>query len=656
MSSLVNNLINPILESNQEYTVYFDVDDTLTNYTENLLTTNIKDKKILEIRQIKPSDTASNKEFWVNAKWYPGSKEMFNYIKSKFPNVKILSAVPELSKLKQQETGNKFYNEPIEGKSEWLNKNVGNIEKIWVKNGKEKAEYASPTSILIDDKLENIKHFEDAGGIGILMDNPKNVINKINTLSNTLNELINRSLPYQQIIRDKYSSVLDKLFLIPYNDNYVELNIIKIKPEFRDKGYATKILNDITKWADENNKILTLDPNETFGSNKDRLIDFYKRFGFKLNNGNDKKADNEMVRTPQLSLNENATYSNNINYKNEIKEITKFLLDKGENIQPLPKVTFKNGDKTNAKDFMGKTAYYDPNSSEIVLYTEGRHPRDIIASYLHELIHHIQNIEGRLHNIQTQNVHEDESLELLEREAYEKGGMFLRSYKDNKRIIDIPKFNYEKTIYHELYDTLNEITLSKENAVGINGDLEGGDFKVGDITYVYSINNIINPYKDEGKFYNISFYPDGNINAEPLEGKENYIKILSTIYKIVVDFAEKVKPEYIGIASMDNNENKNYHRIYANLTDNKYNRIPGYFRKDVSKEFITPQGKGRFVVLKRNKNIEEDLKKNEIKYWAIYYSIYEKLKENINYYSFLKDRLKGEQLSALDYFYNILTK
>jgi hypothetical protein len=31
----------------------------------------------------------------------------------------------------------------------------------------------------------------------------------------------------------------------------------------------------------------------------------------------------------------------------------------------------------------------------------------------------------------------------------------------------------------------------------------------------------------------------------------------------------------------------------------KYNRIPGYFRKDVNFEFNTPQGKGRFVVLKR---------------------------------------------------------
>ena len=67
-----------------------------------------------------------------------------------------------------------------------------------------------------------------------------------------------------------------------------------------------------------------------------------------------------------------------------------------------------------------------------------------------------------------------------------------------------------------------------------------------------------------------------------------------------MDFAEEAEPEYIGIASMDNDSSKNYHNVYANLTDNKFNRIPGYFRKDISLEFDTPNGKGRSVVLKRN--------------------------------------------------------
>lgn len=130
------------------------------------------------------------------------------------------------------------------------------------------------------------------------------------------------------------------------------------------------------------------------------------------------------------TLNENASYSKDIDYKQYIAKLTKHMLDKGMNIVPLPKVVFKHGDSENAREFLGKTAYYDPNTQTIVLYTEGRHPRDIVSSFCHELIHHIQNLEGRLNGISTQNVWEDDELEQLEKEAYEGGGIMLRAYKD----------------------------------------------------------------------------------------------------------------------------------------------------------------------------------------------------------------------------------
>ena len=45
---------------------------------------------------------------------------------------------------------------------------------------------------------------------------------------------------------------------------------------------------------------------------------------------------------------------------------------------------------------LGKTAYYDPQSHEVHIYTDGRHPKDMLRSIAHELIHHKQNLEGRL--------------------------------------------------------------------------------------------------------------------------------------------------------------------------------------------------------------------------------------------------------------------
>jgi len=137
------------------------------------------------------------------------------------------------------------------------------------------------------------------------------------------------------------------------------------------------------------------------------------------------------IITPSAFLNENASYSGDIDYKNKIIELTNYMRDKGYNIDPLPTVEFINGDSENARDFFGKTAYYNPNNQTIVLYTEGRHPKDIVRSFSHEMIHHIQNLEGRLGNITTTNTQEDDNLNDIEAEANLKGTMTFRNWTDS---------------------------------------------------------------------------------------------------------------------------------------------------------------------------------------------------------------------------------
>ena len=117
-------------------------------------------------------------------------------------------------------------------------------------------------------------------------------------------------------------------------------------------------------------------------------------------------------------------------YPPMIKSLTEYMLDKGMNIRPLPKVKFVNNDAENAKNFFGKTAYYDPNNRVIVLYTMNRHPKDVMRSYAHEMIHHEQNCNGKLQNITTQNTNEEGDLPEIEREAYEKGNMTFRNWTD----------------------------------------------------------------------------------------------------------------------------------------------------------------------------------------------------------------------------------
>ena len=131
------------------------------------------------------------------------------------------------------------------------------------------------------------------------------------------------------------------------------------------------------------------------------------------------------------SLNEHASYTDSIDVVEKISELTNYMIDKGMNIQPLPTLEFVDGDSNNAKDFFGKTAYYDPQERHIVLYTEGRHPKDIVRSFAHEMIHHIQNLEGRLGDINTTNTQEDGNLNNLEKEANLKGTMTFRNWTDS---------------------------------------------------------------------------------------------------------------------------------------------------------------------------------------------------------------------------------
>jgi hypothetical protein len=113
------------------------------------------------------------------------------------------------------------------------------------------------------------------------------------------------------------------------------------------------------------------------------------------------------------------------------------MIDNGMNIKPLPKIKVISDDKDNASNLLGKTAYYNPTEKSITLYTMDRHPKDILRSFSHEMVHHEQNLEGKLNNINTTNTNEDGALPEIEREAYEKGNMMLRNWEDNIKDVQI---------------------------------------------------------------------------------------------------------------------------------------------------------------------------------------------------------------------------
>jgi len=115
-----------------------------------------------------------------------------------------------------------------------------------------------------------------------------------------------------------------------------------------------------------------------------------------------------------------------------IAPLTKFMESEGLVFKPYPKIKLIKDDVENGEKVLGNTAHFDPNNNVIVLYTYKRHPKDILRSYAHELIHVYQNVEDRLNGMSnTTNVNEDDYLEKLEREAYEKGNILFRKWTNS---------------------------------------------------------------------------------------------------------------------------------------------------------------------------------------------------------------------------------
>ena len=120
----------------------------------------------------------------------------------------------------------------------------------------------------------------------------------------------------------------------------------------------------------------------------------------------------------------------------EYKEAFKALYEDAKekyNIQQAPKLSLRE-DEENADMLFGRTAYYDPSSQQIVLYVTDRHPKDILRSYCHEMIHHVQNERGDLKIGDASSptyAQDDDHMRKMEMEAYLKGNLLLRDFEDN---------------------------------------------------------------------------------------------------------------------------------------------------------------------------------------------------------------------------------
>ena len=132
-----------------------------------------------------------------------------------------------------------------------------------------------------------------------------------------------------------------------------------------------------------------------------------------------------------------------------IDSLQKFA-QKRLNFKRPPKLFLKD-DAKNAEGVFGKTAFYDPGQEAITLFTCQRHPKDILRSFAHELVHHAQNLRGDLSpdkcgDIKQNYAQDNEHLRNMEKEAYLEGNLCFRDWEDGYKLKIAEIINNKKEI------------------------------------------------------------------------------------------------------------------------------------------------------------------------------------------------------------------
>ena len=114
-----------------------------------------------------------------------------------------------------------------------------------------------------------------------------------------------------------------------------------------------------------------------------------------------------------------------------------------------PPSIFFDSDEQNSRKVLGKTAHYNPESMEVVVYVDGRHPKDVIRSLSHELVHHTQNCRGDLNSdiageTELGYAQNNPHMRNMESEAYEKGNLCMRDWEDSVKV-HLQETNYYQT-------------------------------------------------------------------------------------------------------------------------------------------------------------------------------------------------------------------
>jgi len=180
----VNEVVNaqgleqgvPVVDRPQ-YKVFVDLDGVLVDF----------DKQMTKIgfpREVLERDKQAKRKFWQTVGWMakngkpfwgimepmPDAAQLWNYLNKQHTKPEILSATGHV--------GN-----AVEEKHDWVKRHLGPQVKVHLtRKSSDKAQFAAPNHILIDDRAQSIEPFIAAGGIGILHKNAASTIAQLKEL------------------------------------------------------------------------------------------------------------------------------------------------------------------------------------------------------------------------------------------------------------------------------------------------------------------------------------------------------------------------------------------------------------------------------------------------------------------------------------------
>jgi len=163
--------INKFLQENKHtYMIYCDMDGVLVNFDKAVK--NLGHGSIGELEKSNPGlvwklIAKAGVKFWSDAEWMPDGRELWDSIKNYHPSILSAPIKAESSRI---------------GKKIWVEKNLGSNVTLILAASKDKHKYATPESILIDDRLSNINDWKKAGGIAIHHINTKTTLQKLRNI------------------------------------------------------------------------------------------------------------------------------------------------------------------------------------------------------------------------------------------------------------------------------------------------------------------------------------------------------------------------------------------------------------------------------------------------------------------------------------------